>query len=237
MMMTRRIIEIVLFALALGFAWISAASWLASRNAQRQFTAEIAAQQKLIAEADVTKHQQENDLKKLLKSIADLKEKTRTPSEVINELPKYLPLPSPITIAAPRQTGCVQQAPRQVIMTHTPTIGGETAKTLPDSRISAAEPLAVKAPTPSSLSAHNLDAQLPLQDLKPLFDFVQDCRTCAAELDAARKTAASDSVKISALTRERDQALRSEKSSFWHRLQQDAVLLAFGAMAGYAAVH
>ncbi|HKQ87272.1 MAG TPA: hypothetical protein VJS43_10965 [Candidatus Acidoferrales bacterium] len=221
--MTRKIVEVLLLALALAFAWLSVDSWLASRDAQRQFKTAFAVEQKLIAESDVTKRQQENALTNLLREIENLKEKTRTPSQVVKELPKYLPLPAPITISRPQQDDCVEQA--------------QGTATTTDSAVSRNEPSIDSAPSSSMLRTRNLDAKLPVQDLRPLFDFVQDCRTCDAELDAARKKAAEDTVKITALTRERDLAIRAKTGSLWLRIRQDAILFGFGAIAGYAAIH
>lgn len=231
--MKRTMVEILLSALVLVIAWLSVDSWVASRDAQRRFATAVAAQQQLIAEADAREHEQQNNLKNLLKEIADLKSKTRTPFQVINELPKYLPLPKPITIASTQQIGCAEQSQCSLVP-HTQNTRERTHKTLTDPHSLAAGPSTLSA---SGLeSAGNLAAKLPLQDLKPLFDFVQDCRTCNADLDSTRNKEIDDSVKMAALTREMDLAARAEKGSLWRRIRHDVVLFAFGAMAGYAAV-
>ena len=234
--MTRKMVEVLLLVLTLAFACLGVDSWLASRDAQRQFKTAFAVEQKLIAESDATKRQQEGALTGLLKEIQNLKEKTRTPSQVVKELPKYLPLPAPITISSPEPDDCVEQAHCTPMM-HIPPRRGGRGKVLTDSAVSRSEPSIDSAPSPSMLRAGNLDAKLPLQDLKPLFDFVQECRSCNAELDAARKRAAEDSVKMTALTRERDLAVHAKTASLWRRIRQDAVLFGFGAIAGYAAIH
>ncbi|HXX20808.1 MAG TPA: hypothetical protein VEJ46_15495 [Candidatus Acidoferrum sp.] len=79
-------------------------------------------------------------------------------------------------------------------------------------------------------------AQIPAADLKPLFDYVQDCRACQAELAAAQKNSADDAAKIAALTRERDAAITAAKGgSFLRRLRRNALWFAIGAAGGYAA--
>jgi hypothetical protein len=72
--------------------------------------------------------------------------------------------------------------------------------------------------------------------LKPLYDFVQDCRECDAKLSAAKQDHDDDTVKLEALTRERDAALAAAKGgTFWHRLRRNLEWLAVGAMVGATA--
>jgi hypothetical protein len=79
-------------------------------------------------------------------------------------------------------------------------------------------------------------AEIPAADLKPLYDYVQDCRACQARLAAATQNAADDASKIAALTRDRDAALVAAKGgSFWQRFRRNALWLAVGAGLGYAA--
>lgn len=79
-------------------------------------------------------------------------------------------------------------------------------------------------------------AQIPSADLKPLFDYVQDCRACQAQLAVAKQNSADDAAKITALTRERDAAITASKGgTFWRRFRRNALWLAAGAAAGYVA--
>jgi Transglycosylase SLT domain len=78
--------------------------------------------------------------------------------------------------------------------------------------------------------------ELPLDDLKPLFDFVQDCRACSAQLAAAEKNRTDDAEKIAALTRQRDLAVSAARGGgFWHRLQHELEWFGAGAISGYIA--
>jgi len=86
--------------------------------------------------------------------------------------------------------------------------------------------------------AGNCVAQIPSADLKPLFDYVQNCRECQAQLAAAQKNSADDAAKISALTRERDAAVTASKGgTFWRQLRRNALWFAIGAAGGYIAAH
>lgn len=79
-------------------------------------------------------------------------------------------------------------------------------------------------------------AEVPAEDLKPLFNYVQDCRACDAELAVAHQNASDDAAKIASLTRERDAAITASKGgSFFRRLRRNLIWLSVGAAVGYAA--
>ena len=79
-------------------------------------------------------------------------------------------------------------------------------------------------------------AEIPAADLKPLYNYVQDCRACDAELAVAKQNASDDAAKIAALTHERAAAITASKGgSFLRRLRRDILWLSVGAAMGYAA--
>jgi len=79
-------------------------------------------------------------------------------------------------------------------------------------------------------SSNAQSASLPAADLKPLFDYIQDCRTCQAQLTAARADLADEKSRTAALTRERDAALQAAKGgTFTQRLKRNAKCLVIGA--------
>ncbi len=81
-------------------------------------------------------------------------------------------------------------------------------------------------------------AQMPLADLKPLYDFVQDCRSCQVQLAAAQADIRDERAKSAALGTERDTAVKTARGgSFWSRLKHDAKWLAIGAGVGVALAH
>jgi hypothetical protein len=84
----------------------------------------------------------------------------------------------------------------------------------------------------SSISPATPTAEIPAADLKPLYDFVQDCSACQIRLAAAKQDASDNALKISALTRERDAAVTAAKGgSFWLRLRRNSHWLVIGAAA------
>ncbi len=79
-------------------------------------------------------------------------------------------------------------------------------------------------------------ATIPQEDLKPLFDFVQDCRACKVELAAAAADHADDQVKMKALSHQRDAAVKAARGGgFWVRLRRSAKWLIIGGAVGYLA--
>jgi hypothetical protein len=79
-------------------------------------------------------------------------------------------------------------------------------------------------------------AQIPAPDLKPLYDYVQDCRACQARLSAAKQDHLDDSAKLTAVTRERDAAITASKGgTTWRRLRRNAAWFAMGAVTVIAA--
>jgi hypothetical protein len=92
------------------------------------------------------------------------------------------------------------------------------------------------APAAACSNTRDCSAQIPAADLKPLYDFVQDCRGCQAQLAAARQNSDDDRAKITALTRERDAAITASKGgSFWRRLRHNTLWFFVGAATGAAA--
>ena len=79
---------------------------------------------------------------------------------------------------------------------------------------------------------------MPSADLKPLYDFTQNCRECQLRLTATQQDHSDDLSKLAALTRERDAALTAAKGgTLWRRLRRNALWFVVGAGVGAAAAH
>jgi hypothetical protein len=191
-------------------------SWLEAHDDRTHMQATISAQQQLIAAADQRERQRAADLQATLSEIASLKRQVQTPQQIVRELPQYLPLPQPIELAPP-SNAAAGQATALPGKSGTPSPSGSDSST-------AAPPAPV--------------AQIPTADLKPLFDFVQDCRACKVQLDAARADLKDEQSKSAALARERDADVKAVKGGgIWTRLKRNAKWLAIGAVIGAAAAH
>ncbi len=80
------------------------------------------------------------------------------------------------------------------------------------------------------------NAVIPAEDLKPLYDFTIDCKACQAKLATAQSDLTDERQKTTALTRERDDALRIARGgSIWRRIGRAAKWFLIGAAAGAAA--
>lgn len=90
-------------------------------------------------------------------------------------------------------------------------------------------------PTPDAV------ASIPHADLKPLYDYVQDCRACQSALSTAQTDLADERAKEAALVTERNAAVKAAKGgTTWLRMKRAAKWLAIGAALGAtasAAIH
>jgi hypothetical protein len=219
--MTRRTLEIVAFCIALLLSAMSIHAWLASRDEQQRLASTLANQKQLLDAADARERSRESALDATLAQVEQLKRATQTPAQILRDLPKYLPLPQPITLA-PGATGPANAAAQQGI--------DASAKSANPSKL-AASASSARGNLPSAPTA-----QMPTADLKPLYDYIQDCRACQAQLAAAKQDHADDATKIAALTSERDAAITAAKGgTFWRRLRRNAIWFGVGAAVGAAA--
>jgi hypothetical protein len=79
--------------------------------------------------------------------------------------------------------------------------------------------------------------RIPQNDLKPLYDAVEDCEACATKLTAAQADLKDETTKFNAASAERDAAVRAVHGTFWTRVRTAAKWLAIGAAAGAVLAH
>jgi hypothetical protein len=228
--MTHKTIQLIAVCVALLVAVLGLDAWLSARHQGQELKTTLAAQDELISEAKGRENQRAESLQSLVKEIVKLKAETRTPSQVLKALPQYLRLPKPITLTQ---------------STESPLAMGQDLDPSNLQFDSDLRFLGLKKPAPGSnqvpianesplTPAGSSNVQLPVDDLKPLFDFVQDCRACDARLTASRKEAVDAQATLNAVTRERDAALKANRGgSFWRRIYKNAEWLAAGAVGGY----
>jgi len=227
--MTYSAIRIAAWCAALAIAALLLHAWLASHDEQMRLQATLAAQKQLLDAADARERARENTLRDTLAQIDDLKRTISTPAQILRALPQYLPLPEPIAALPLAMPSTSHPGKGIAPPVEPPPPRASPAPSPPD-----APGNAPPAPTPFLPSAPA--AQIPASDLKPLWEYVQDCRACQAQLAAARANSADDAQKIAALTRERDAALTAAKGgTFWRRLRRNALWFAIGTGVGAAA--
>jgi len=105
------------------------------------------------------------------------------------------------------------------------------------SQISLPSPIVLQtAPSLPNAPAPQANAVIPAEDLKPLYDFTIDCKACQAKLVTAQSDLTDERQKTTALTRERDDALRIARGgSAWRRITRAAKWFFIGAAAGAVA--
>jgi len=105
------------------------------------------------------------------------------------------------------------------------------------SQISLPSPIVLQsAPASPNSPAPQTTAVIPAEDLKPLYDFTIDCKACQAKLAATQDDLTDERKKTTALTHERDDALRIARGgSAWRRIGRAAKWFLIGAAAGAAA--
>ncbi len=99
------------------------------------------------------------------------------------------------------------------------------------------KPSAVETARPNASGGDpaSASAEIPAADLKPLFDYAQDCRACQASLSAAKQNRLDDAAKLAGLTRERDAAVTAAKGgTLWRRFRRNAAWLIIGAATATA---
>jgi hypothetical protein len=240
--MATRTIELAAFGVALLVAALATHAWLASHDEMQRLQSTLTAQKQVIDAADSRERARDTALNDTLAQIAKLKRATQTPEEILRELPKYLPLPQPVTLvasdapAAPplRQGTALPREPPPPIATRL----SQAPAVAPSPSLTPTLAPAPRSPQNAAIAAGPSGpvAQIPAADLKPLYDYVQDCRSCDVQLAAAKQGSADDASKIVALTRERDAAITAAKGgSFWRRLRRNALWFLVGAAGGYVA--
>jgi hypothetical protein len=100
-MTTRVKLEIAGAILALLVLGIVGGSWLGAREEGIRLKATLDAQNAVIDAAGKREAAREEALKESLATLEDLKKRTRTPQDVVRQLPQVLPLPQPITLSLP----------------------------------------------------------------------------------------------------------------------------------------
>jgi chemotaxis protein histidine kinase CheA len=84
----------------------------------------------------------------------------------------------------------------------------------------------------ASQSAPPAIIRVPQQDLKPLYDAVEDCEICQAKLTAAQGDLSDEKTKFAAATAQRDAAISAARGTFWTHARAAAKWFVIGAAAG-----
>ena len=175
--MPRCTLEIAAFCAALLIAALAIHAWLSSRDEQHRLQSTLATQKQVLDAADARERTRETTLNDALAQIEKLKRATQTPQQILRDLPNYLPLPQPITLAPLPANTAAQQGTALPEKSASARGGTQPAPSPPDTESLPAAPQPIVRCNPTD-AAGNCVVQMPSADLKPLYDFTQNCREC-----------------------------------------------------------
>jgi hypothetical protein len=181
-------------------------AWRADRRDREQLASELAATKQLLAAADARQHDRDARLAETLGSLAAQKRTIVTPAQIVRELPREIGLPSSIVLQSAANSS------------------------IPDQK--GQHPAGNAAPANDAKQA-KIQAVIPAEDLKPVYDFTIDCKACQAKLAAAQADLTDEKTKTAALTKERDHALQIARGgSRFRRIGRATKWFLIGAAAG-----
>jgi len=181
-------------------------AWQAVRREQAELQQKLNAAEQQVHDATERQQDRDTELNKVLALLASKKRTVQTPKQVMDALPDILPLPEPLSADA----GSIS------------TLSRSDA----DRQAGSGGPSAPESPK----------IALPLNDLKPLYDFAVTCKACQAELAATQADLKDERLKTGTLSRERDSALQAARGgTVMKRVVRAAKWFALGAAAGVVA--
>src|SRR5258705_3521705 len=102
-MPTRLYLRVAAILIAATVATILVATWRANRRDTAQLAADLATAKQSLAQADARQHDRDKQLLQTLAAVAAAKRNIITTAQIVRELPKQIPLPSPIALQSEPQ--------------------------------------------------------------------------------------------------------------------------------------
>ncbi|MDP9339078.1 MAG: hypothetical protein M3P45_09440, partial [Acidobacteriota bacterium] len=134
-------------------------SWRVEMRNRAELSAELAATKFALAAADARQRERDAKLADTLAAIAKQKRAVRSPAQIVKDLPLQMHLPVDIAL--------------------------QNVPAAPGALINESVERSVKAGSPiTDAEASNLQAIVPGEDLKSMYDFALDCKACQARLAA-----------------------------------------------------
>jgi hypothetical protein len=229
-MNSRFYIRIAELALVLLLAATIILAWREARADRAQLQAQLAAANQALAAT--TNRQQDRDAKlnDVLTNIAAEKKATTTPAQLLAGIAQAVGLAAPLTL----QPQPVSSATGKSNASAIPNPAGNSLNSPPSNppQPGTLETIPATATTSAQLPTAP-DAKIPAADLKPLYDYLLDCKACQVKLAASQSDLADEKTKTATLTKSRDDALRAANGgSVWKRTARALKWFAIGAAAG-----
>ncbi len=196
-------------------------AWRAEMHNRAELASELAATKTALEAAGARQRDRDARLAGTLAEIARQKRTEHSPSEIVKDLPLQMHLPAAMKLQSASELQ--DTIPGGLAAEESgPGVSSSGLPVVPDRR----------APT-ADIKASNVQAVIPGEDLKPMYDFALDCQACQASLAVSRSNLADEQGKTKALTKERDAALRVARGgSVLQRVARASKWLLIGAAAG-----
>jgi hypothetical protein len=212
-------------------------AWRAEMRNRAELAVELATTKQALDAADTRQRDRDAKLADTLAAIAKDKQTVQSPAQIVQRLPKQMGLPVAITLQEVQPGGGGNEATNGSRVTGKAGSSGSSSFPLAKSNASpqAANVTSQDTPSPDK-DASKVQAVIPGQDLKPLYDFALDCQACKAKLAASQSDLADEQGKTKALTKERDDALRVARGgNIFQRMARASKWMLIGAAAGAVA--
>jgi hypothetical protein len=117
----------------------------------------------------------------------------------------------------------------------------QAAKAIPSLLPELPQPLVIPStnvpPATPDTDTQPAPLNIPADDVKPLYDHLQNCRICAMERDTAKQDLADQQARNVALAKERDAAVTASKGgTLWNRAKRAAKWFSIGVVVGISGI-
>jgi hypothetical protein len=212
-------------------------AWREARSDRAQLQTQLAAANQALAAASARQQDRDAKLSDVLAGIAAEKKASTTPDQLLAGIAREVGLPTPLTLqpaATPHIAGqSTTPSPAKPAGNSASSNALQIGAAPGGPQTSAPSPTSTATASASTQAPTAPDAKIPAADLKPLYDYVLDCKACQAKLTAAQSDLADEKSKTATLTKSRDDAVRAAKGgSILKRITRALKWFAIGAAAG-----
>lgn len=214
-------------------------AWREARNDRAQLQSQLIAANQALAAATTRQQDRDSKLNDVLNTIAKEKDSPATTDQLLAGIVREAALP--VTLSQLPQAAATATPGRQPpqASAHGPTEAEPKGNQSPPSSLQpTAAPTTSANNTASETSSTTEvpaapDVKIPSADLRPLYEYMLDCKACQAKLSATQADLADEKSKTASLTQSRDAAMKTAKGgSILQRTLRAAKWFAIGAAAG-----
>jgi type II secretory pathway pseudopilin PulG len=201
-------------------------AWREARNDRVQLQSQLAAANQALAAATTRQQDRDSKLSDVLNTITKEKSAPASSDQLLAGIAREAGLPTPFSLQS-RSSSADSQS----------SAGAKGNQPRSNPLQPAATPAQTDGNTASATSKAQLtaapDVKIPAADLRPLYDYMLDCKACQAKLSVAQ---ADERSKTATLTKSRDAAVKAANGgSILQRTLRAAKWFALGAAAGAVA--